>query len=514
MEALSPSERVGGGAMVEVAFTSSGSSSATTTAAEAEGASTTVPRRLGGELFVVRDGLPYAGVAPPPPALPQVQATTSGGGGGGKISPAVLFIIVILAVVFFISGLLHLLVRLLMKKQHRRGEGGGGSAAGVSRSAAGDDGGGGDAALQRQLQQLFHLHDSGLDQAFIDALPVFAYREIVVGGGGDGDKEPFDCAVCLCEFDAEDRLRLLPLCGHAFHLHCIDTWLLSNSTCPLCRGVLFVPGLTAENNPMFDFDEGLEEGRLSEDCDYGFGLAGQKATEGMQTPGTEKRVFPVRLGKFKNVGTQGAVEGGIGNANGAILRREEGESSSSSLDARRCFSMGTYQYVLGTSELRVSLQPDRMRNGGGGVTRARPAGLSSVNAEIMEGKKICARNKGESFSVSKIWQWSNLKGKLPTGSDECSEAGSLPWMKRGGIGDTSNISPFPDSGQTTECPSLTQTSGSTIFSSYRRRSDDASWPVSGVVGTDKMDCWSLAIEYSCQDHVRCPFFFCVSVGFH
>uniref|UniRef100_I1PIH1 RING-type E3 ubiquitin transferase n=1 Tax=Oryza glaberrima TaxID=4538 RepID=I1PIH1_ORYGL len=357
----------------------------------------------------------------------------------GKISPAVLFIIVILAVVFFISGLLHLLVRLLMKKQHRRG-GGGGAAAGVSRSAAGDDaGGGGDAALQRQLQQLFHLHDSGLDQAFIDALPVFAYREIVVGGGGDGDKEPFDCAVCLCEFDAEDRLRLLPLCGHAFHLHCIDTWLLSNSTCPLCRGVLFVPGLT-ENNPMFDFDEGLEEGRLSEDCDNGFGYPGHKATEGMQTPGTEKRVFPVRLGKFKNVGTQGAVEGGgIGNANGAVLRREEGESSSSSLDARRCFSMGTYQYVLGTSELRVSLQPDRIRNGGGGVTRARPTGLSSVNAEIMEGKKICARNKGESFSVSKIWQWSNLKGKLPTGSDECSEAGSLPWMKRGGIGDTSNM---------------------------------------------------------------------------
>uniref|UniRef100_A0A0E0DZI4 RING-type E3 ubiquitin transferase n=1 Tax=Oryza meridionalis TaxID=40149 RepID=A0A0E0DZI4_9ORYZ len=443
MEELSRTERVGGGeAMVEVAFASSAGSSAAAAAAEAEGVSTTAPRRLRGEL-VVRDAIPYAGVATPPPALPlpqqqpQVQATTSGGG-GGKISPAVLFIIVILAVVFFISGLLHLLVRLLMKKQHRRG-GGGGAAAGVSRSAAGDDGGGGDAALQRQLQQLFHLHDSGLDQAFIDALPVFAYREIVVGGGGDGDKEPFDCAVCLCEFDAEDRLRLLPLCGHAFHLHCIDTWLLSNSTCPLCRGVLFVPGLT-ENNPMFDFDEGLEEGRLSEDCDNGFGYPGQKATEGMQTPGTEKRVFPVRLGKFKNVGTQGAVEGGgIGNANGAVLRREEGESSSSSLDARRCFSMGTYQYVLGTSELRVSLQPDRIRNGGGGVTRARPTGLSSVNAEIMEGKKICARNKGESFSVSKIWQWSNLKGKLPTGSDECSEAGSLPWMKRGGIGDTSNI---------------------------------------------------------------------------
>ncbi|KAL5200270.1 hypothetical protein ABZP36_021473 [Zizania latifolia] len=412
--------------MGEVAFASSGSSAS---AGDSAG-----PRRLRGA-FVVRDSLPYAGVAPPPPALPQVRAT-SGGGGGGKISPAVLFIIVILAVVFFISGLLHLLVRLLKKKQHRRQ---GGPAAGVAREAGED--GGADAALQRQLLHLFHQHDAGLDQAFIDALPVFAYREIVVGGGGDGDKEPFDCAVCLCEFDPEDRLRLLPLCGHAFHLHCIDTWLLSNSTCPLCRGVLFVPGLTADNNPMFDFDEGLEAGRLSEDCENGFGLPGQKAMEGLQTPVSEKRVFPVRLGKFKNVGTQGAVEGGIGigNANGAVLRREEGESSSSSLDARRCFSMGTYHYVLGTYELQVSLQPDRIRNSGDGAARARRARLSFVNAEIMEGRKICARNKGESFSVSKIWQWSNLKGKLPTGSDECSEAGSLPWMKKGANEDTSNM---------------------------------------------------------------------------
>jgi hypothetical protein len=48
--------------------------------------------------------------------------------------------------------------------------------------------------------ELFHLHDSGsgLDQAFINTLPVFAYREIVVGSGGDGAKEPFECAVCLC----------------------------------------------------------------------------------------------------------------------------------------------------------------------------------------------------------------------------------------------------------------------------------------------------------------------------
>ncbi|TVU28480.1 hypothetical protein EJB05_19998, partial [Eragrostis curvula] len=367
---------------------------------------------------VIRDSPPYRTQSPP-----QVQAASGGGGGNGRISPAVLFIIVILAVIFFISGLLHLLVRLLMKKQHHRGATRGESAASPHRPGARD------AAMDRQLQQLFHLHDSGLDQAFIDALPVFAYREVI-----GGSKEPFDCAVCLCEFDGEDKLRLLPVCGHAFHLQCIDTWLLSNSTCPLCRATLFVPGMSIESL-MFDFDERLEEEPLPEECEDGFHISRQKTSDEEQ-PAAEKRVFPVRLGKFKNVGNQGALDAGVGNGNAAgIVSREAGESSSSSLDARRCFSMGTYQYVLGDSELRVALQPGRGTNGASSRFRGRAAGLSSVNAEIMEGKRICARNKGESFSVSKIWQWSSVKGKLPAGSDNCSDTGNPPWLKRNVAGE-------------------------------------------------------------------------------
>ncbi|KAK1306193.1 RING-H2 finger protein ATL46 [Acorus calamus] len=58
----------------------------------------------------------------------------------------------------------------------------------------------------------------------------------------------------------EGKLRLLPSCGHAFHLDCIVMWLLSNSTCPLCRGMLFISGHAIEN-PMFYFgDERKENG--------------------------------------------------------------------------------------------------------------------------------------------------------------------------------------------------------------------------------------------------------------
>lgn len=275
-----------------------------------------------------RDSLPLSSI--PPPSSPSVPST------GSRISPAVLFIIVILAVIFFVSGLLHLLVRFLIKK-------GPPSSRRTGRAAAAAASGESD-ALQRQLQQLFHLHDSGLDQAFIDALPVFLYREIV------GAKEPFDCAVCLCEFSDDDKLRLLPICGHAFHLSCIDTWLLSNSTCPLCRGALFVQGLAIEN-PMFDFDD------LREDDECSGESREDKPADLEEMISAEKRVFPVRLGKFKSAanGVGGGCGRKIDGSEDRVLRAEEGETSSSNLDARRCFSMGSYQYVVPDANLQVAL---------------------------------------------------------------------------------------------------------------------------------------------------------------
>ncbi|XBH98719.1 hypothetical protein VPH35_128187 [Triticum aestivum] len=76
-----------------------------------------------------------------------------------------------------------------------------------------------------------------------------------------------------------------------------------------------------------------------------------------------------------------------------------------------CFSVGTSQCVLGTSELQVA--GGAMRNG------------ACVNAGITEGKKMCECNKEESFSMPKIWQWSDLKVKLPARLDDCSEELSM-----------------------------------------------------------------------------------------
>ncbi|KAI8322168.1 hypothetical protein GQ54DRAFT_251424, partial [Martensiomyces pterosporus] len=43
------------------------------------------------------------------------------------------------------------------------------------------------------------------------------------------------CPICLEEFAVGDHLRELP-CMHKYHVICIDTWLVSRSTCcPYCK---------------------------------------------------------------------------------------------------------------------------------------------------------------------------------------------------------------------------------------------------------------------------------------
>jgi hypothetical protein len=43
------------------------------------------------------------------------------------------------------------------------------------------------------------------------------------------------CSICLCEYQPNEVLRTIPECNHYFHVNCIDGWLKSNATCPLCR---------------------------------------------------------------------------------------------------------------------------------------------------------------------------------------------------------------------------------------------------------------------------------------
>ncbi|KAM0899307.1 hypothetical protein ACQ4PT_021393 [Festuca glaucescens] len=83
----------------------------------------------------------------------------------------------------------------------------------------------------------------GLDADAINALPVTLYsparstRE--KGGGGEEEQAvEAECSICISALVAGDKVKALPPCGHRFHPDCVDDWLRSHPSCPLCRTIL------------------------------------------------------------------------------------------------------------------------------------------------------------------------------------------------------------------------------------------------------------------------------------
>lgn len=87
---------------------------------------------------------------------------------------------------------------------------------------------------------------SGLDDAAIRRIPTFRYRHgarhhLMLAAVAEAKQATTECAVCLADFRDGERLRVLPPCLHAFHIDCIDAWLQSAASCPLCRAAVSDP---------------------------------------------------------------------------------------------------------------------------------------------------------------------------------------------------------------------------------------------------------------------------------
>ncbi|XP_055817810.1 RING-H2 finger protein ATL78-like [Solanum dulcamara] len=77
------------------------------------------------------------------------------------------------------------------------------------------------------------LKNNGIKKKALKMFPIITYTTELKHPGLDSE-----CIICLSEFVAGEKVRVLPKCNHGFHVKCIDKWLNSHSSCPTCRHCL------------------------------------------------------------------------------------------------------------------------------------------------------------------------------------------------------------------------------------------------------------------------------------
>ncbi|KAG8481512.1 hypothetical protein CXB51_026356 [Gossypium anomalum] len=73
----------------------------------------------------------------------------------------------------------------------------------------------------------------GINRKALKTFPTVNYSADLNMPGLDSE-----CVICLSDFKPGDRVRLLPMCNHGFHVQCINKWLSCRSSCPKCRHCL------------------------------------------------------------------------------------------------------------------------------------------------------------------------------------------------------------------------------------------------------------------------------------
>ncbi|XP_071739667.1 E3 ubiquitin-protein ligase ATL4-like [Rutidosis leptorrhynchoides] len=196
------------------------------------------------------------------------------------------------------------------------------------------------------------------------SLPLFTFSSLT------GKIAAGDCAVCLSKFEGVDQLRLLPLCCHAFHAQCIDAWLKSNQTCPLCRSNV---------NPS---DEDI------------MNKIGSVAGAGV---GNRSSSFRIEIGSVSR-----------------------GRDSSESF--RRSYSVGSYEYVIDDG-YEISVESTHTSVDKDSNTAAEPPGRN-LAAEVGSGRRNWLRDYVDRLSVSLSSRTQSFhgSGRFLAGSSRLTEA--------------------------------------------------------------------------------------------
>ncbi|KAJ3701212.1 hypothetical protein LUZ61_004917 [Rhynchospora tenuis] len=129
----------------------------------------------------------------------------------------------------------------------------------------------------------------GLDPAAIAQLPSFTYKRPLlsadrsVGPSEETYSTSPECSICLSSIEEGEQVRQLPNCRHMFHKECIDVWLSTNASCPVCRG---------DPEPRNTEHHELLVSRLRVDV-FGEGVSSPLSTKD-RSSGEIERVIPTR----------------------------------------------------------------------------------------------------------------------------------------------------------------------------------------------------------------------------
>ena len=92
----------------------------------------------------------------------------------------------------------------------------------------------------QDLVERLRNRDNPTDQEILNELP-----ETTIDDVNKLDPEKRNCVICLEDFKNGDKATVLP-CIHLFHTLCIQNWLKTQNSCPICKFKL-----TGENlNPQ------------------------------------------------------------------------------------------------------------------------------------------------------------------------------------------------------------------------------------------------------------------------
>ncbi|KAL4592449.1 hypothetical protein LXL04_005444 [Taraxacum kok-saghyz] len=97
---------------------------------------------------------------------------------------------------------------------------------------------------------------TGLDPHIIKTFPTYIYSDVKKFRR---KRYGLECAICLCEFEDDNVLRILTKCYHVFHQDCIDLWLESHKSCPFCRRGLETPLPSPEKSPISQHSTPMHE---------------------------------------------------------------------------------------------------------------------------------------------------------------------------------------------------------------------------------------------------------------